>query len=117
MTGKIDPETWENLPPPPAEARPSSSTRSPHEDADGPFTPDIPEDMEEKAKLDKLGYTILLELLAEKFHSSPEFLKKLNPEASFAAGETIRVPNVRAKAPKQRRPATSASSSPRRTAP
>jgi lipoprotein-anchoring transpeptidase ErfK/SrfK len=41
----------------------------------------------------------VLELLGEKFHASPDFLKKLNPGARFAAGETIRVPNARAQAP------------------
>lgn len=65
------------------------------DDANGPFTPEIPEDMEEKSKLQALSYTSPLELLSEKFHSTPEFLKKLNPRARFEAGEQIRVPNAR----------------------
>ena len=56
------------------------------EDAAGPFTPDLPEDMMEKAKLPALGYRDLSEALGEKFHASPALLKKLNPQAKFAAG-------------------------------
>jgi lipoprotein-anchoring transpeptidase ErfK/SrfK len=73
------------------------------EDAKGPFTPDIPEDMMEKSKLEALAYSSILELLSEKFHSSPELLKRLNPGARFAAaGEQLRVPNVRPLAPPEK---------------
>ena len=68
------------------------------EDAAGPFTPDLPEDMMEKSKLPALGYKTLLEALGERFHVSPALLKTLNPQAKFAAGEEIRVPNVEAMA-------------------
>ena len=54
----------------------------------------IPEDMMEKAKLKKLEYTSVLEMLAERFHASPALLKRLNPSAKFAEGEQITVPNV-----------------------
>ena len=54
----------------------------------------IPTDMMEKAKLKKLDYTSTLELIAERFHASPNLLKQLNPNAKFAAGEQITVPNV-----------------------
>jgi len=64
------------------------------EDAAGPFTPDIPEDMMEKAKLTALGYRNLAEALGERFHVSPALLKTLNPQATLAAGEEIKVPNV-----------------------
>jgi len=66
------------------------------QDAAGPFTPNIPEDMVEKSKLPSLGYTSLIEMLGERFHASPNLLKQLNPEAKFAAGEEIQVPNVAA---------------------
>jgi lipoprotein-anchoring transpeptidase ErfK/SrfK len=66
------------------------------QDAAGPFTPSIPSDMMEKSKLSSLGYATLLEALGERFHSSPDLLKRLNPEARFAAGESIKVPNVAA---------------------
>jgi lipoprotein-anchoring transpeptidase ErfK/SrfK len=55
---------------------------------------EIPADMMEKAKLKKLGYGSTLEMIAERFHASPELLKRLNPKATFAAGERITVPNV-----------------------
>jgi lipoprotein-anchoring transpeptidase ErfK/SrfK len=65
------------------------------EDAAGPFMT-IPSDMMKKAALPALGYTSLIEAIAERFHSTPEFLKKLNPSALFAEGEEIQVPNVEA---------------------
>jgi lipoprotein-anchoring transpeptidase ErfK/SrfK len=64
------------------------------QDAAGPFIDTMPRDMMEEAKLSALGYTGVLEALAEKFHSSPNFLKRLNPGASWKAGEEIKVPNV-----------------------
>lgn len=66
------------------------------EDAAGPFTPGIPEDMVEKSKLPALGYANLLEALGERFHASPSLLKRLNPSAKFVAGEEIHVPGVAA---------------------
>ena len=64
------------------------------EDTAGPFVEAIPEDMTARAALPGLYYTSVLEKLGEKFHSSPALLKSLNPDASFAAGEAIKVPNV-----------------------
>ena len=64
------------------------------QDAAGPFTPAIPSDMAEMAKLPALGYTNLREMLGERFHVSPALLARMNPSATFAAGETIKVPNV-----------------------
>jgi lipoprotein-anchoring transpeptidase ErfK/SrfK len=63
-------------------------------DAATPTVPKIPEDMMEKAKLKRLEYTSVLEMLAERFHASPNLLKRLNPSAKFAAGEQVTVPNV-----------------------
>lgn len=64
------------------------------QDASAPTVPKIPTDMMEKAKLKKLEYTSTMEMLAERFHASPALLKRLNPNAKFAAGEEITVPNV-----------------------
>jgi lipoprotein-anchoring transpeptidase ErfK/SrfK len=64
------------------------------EDVAGPFSP-IPEDMLEKAKLSGLGYSSPLEAIAEKYHSSPKLLERLNPKAAFdQAGTQILAPNV-----------------------
>lgn len=93
-SGKADPATWQALLGKAGNQVVVNYTITP-DDANGPFTPNIPEDMVEKSKLESLAYTSPLELLSEKFHSTPEFLKQLNPRARFAAGETIRVPNVR----------------------
>jgi lipoprotein-anchoring transpeptidase ErfK/SrfK len=68
------------------------------QDVAGPFEK-IPEDMMEKAKLAKIGYSSAREALGEKFHASPRLLSELNPQATFAAGEAIVVPNVHASAP------------------
>jgi lipoprotein-anchoring transpeptidase ErfK/SrfK len=63
-------------------------------DVAGPFAP-IPTRMLEKAKLDALPYSSLLEALGEKFHVKPALLTELNPGASIAnAGDVILVPSV-----------------------
>ena len=62
-------------------------------DAAGPYGP-VPEDMMEQSKLPALNYASVLEALGERFHASPALLKALNPQATFAAGEQIEVPNV-----------------------
>ena len=79
---------------PPADA--IVAYRITEQDAAGPFTPQIPEDMVEKSKLDALGFTSLVEALGERFHASPALLRRMNPTAKFVAGEEIQVPNVAA---------------------
>jgi lipoprotein-anchoring transpeptidase ErfK/SrfK len=64
------------------------------EDVAGPFIEQLPDDMMEKSKLPALGYTSVVELLAERFHASPKLLQRLNPNAKWAEGEPITVPNV-----------------------
>ncbi len=56
-------------------------------------TTTIPAGAEAKAKLDGMYYESVTEGLAEKFHISEKYLKSLNPNASFSAGETIVVYN------------------------
>jgi lipoprotein-anchoring transpeptidase ErfK/SrfK len=63
-------------------------------DAAGPFTEKIPSDLPSQAKLPALGYRSTLEMLAERFHATAALLQRLNPDASFAEGEEIVVPNV-----------------------
>ena len=67
------------------------------EDVKGPFV-DIPEDMYDKAKLDCLCYESVSEKLAEKFHTTTDFLAVLNPGVDLGAlkaGDSLNVPNVR----------------------
>ena len=64
-------------------------------DVAGPFVASIPEDYGEKAKLEKLSYTSVTEMLAERFHMDESYLKALNPDANFSrVGTIIRVANV-----------------------
>lgn len=63
-------------------------------DLKGPFEK-VPLDMMEQAKLSYLGYASALDELSERFHISPELLRKLNPGKRFTTvDETIRVPAV-----------------------
>ena len=64
------------------------------EDAAGPFADPIPNDLVEQSKLPALGYQSLLERLGEKFHAAPALLQRLNPNARFEDGETVKVPAV-----------------------
>ena len=94
-TGAVDDETWDALGVEPGEvAQTITQYAIAAEDVQGPFTPEIPEDMVAKSELPALGYTDVVEALAERFHTAPALLKALNPEAKFAAGETITVPQV-----------------------
>jgi lipoprotein-anchoring transpeptidase ErfK/SrfK len=94
VNGNVDPATWQNLTAAAGQQTLALYTVQPA-DVAGPFVPQIPHDMEEQAKLPALAYTSPVELLAEKFHCTPEFLLALNPGANLAAaGQAIRVPNV-----------------------
>ena len=65
------------------------------DDFKGPFEK-VPASMMLKAKLKYLGYASPLEGLAEKFHTQPALLQKLNPGRTFQKpGEDLTVPNVR----------------------
>lgn len=78
------------------------------EDAAGPFVPGIPSDLVQQATLPALAYTSPLEALAERFHATPDLLRRLNPEAQFVANEQIQVPNVNPLVPPVDRPVVSA---------
>lgn len=65
------------------------------QDVAGPFVASVPEDYSAKAKLDRLSYTSVPEMLAERFHMDEKFLRGLNPEANFSrVGTIIKVANV-----------------------
>jgi lipoprotein-anchoring transpeptidase ErfK/SrfK len=64
-------------------------------DAAGPYVASVPSDYSAKAKLDRLGYASVAEMLAERFHMDEQYLKQLNPTANFnRPGTVIRVANV-----------------------
>jgi lipoprotein-anchoring transpeptidase ErfK/SrfK len=79
---------------PPAAVRPVTNYTITEADVQGPFAGSIPEDMVEKARLPELGYTSILEALAERFHCTPALLEQLNPNLTLDVGATIQVPNV-----------------------
>ncbi len=56
-------------------------------------TTDIPAGAEAKAKLEGMYYESVIEGLAEKFHMSEGYLKALNPDSRFEAGEVLSVYN------------------------
>ena len=90
-TGVVNEETLAALRAP---AEPMLAYTITQQDVAGPFIDAMPRDMMESAKLPSLAYTSPLEALAEKFHASPTLLRTLNPGATWAAGETIKVPDV-----------------------
>ena len=64
------------------------------QDAAGPYAA-VPGSMGAKAKLPALGYASLAEALGEKFHCSPDLLRRLNPGKSLKrVGEQLLVPAV-----------------------
>ena len=66
-------------------------------DADlaGPFVGPIPKREDEQAKLPSLGYSNPLEMLAERYHTTPATLIALNsPQTPLKAGSKVKVPNV-----------------------
>ncbi len=96
-SGRIDARTWEEL------NRDGAPILTEYKIADadvaGPFAP-IPTDMMEKSKMTALGFTSPAEALGEKFHASPQLLKRLNPGKDLSrTGEEIVVPNVEPAAP------------------
>lgn len=57
-------------------------------DVAGPYTPTIPKDYAEMAKLDRLGFSGPLEALAERFHMDAALLTALNPGADLTMAGT-----------------------------
>ncbi len=94
-TGKLDAETWDNLTAAAATDQAVATYAVTAEDLDGPFVRAIPDDLEQQAELKALAYTGPLELLAERFHTTPELLQTLNPGLDLAPGARLQVPNVR----------------------
>jgi len=65
-------------------------------DTAGPFVASMPEDLEAMSKLKSLAFRGPEELLAEKFHTTEDLLRTLNPGADFTkVGTKIVVPAVR----------------------
>ena len=72
-------------------------------DLEGPFL-DIPDDPQAQADLDCMCHPSPREALAERFHTTPELLERLNPDvdlASISAGTRLWAPAVEEVAPEQ----------------
>lgn len=94
-TGALDTQTWDLLSAGQSNDVFQSYTIT-QQDIDGPYAASIPHDYAEQAKMKGLYYTRVTEMLGERFHMDENFLKKINPDATFAkAGETIVVTNSR----------------------
>lgn len=63
--------------------------------AAGPFNGPIPHEPEDQARLQALGYSDLTEKLAERYHTTPDTLRALNPGFNPREGAHIVVPNIR----------------------
>ena len=91
-TGKIDAPTWAALNVDTAPILISYILLE--SDVAGPFEA-TPKEMADKAKMTALGYSSVIEALAEKFHTSPKLLARLNPGKKFGnASDEIIVPNI-----------------------
>ena len=53
------------------------------EDAAYPFVASIPEDYSHKAQLERMAFTSVTEMLAERFHMDENYLKEINPGVDF----------------------------------
>ncbi|MDO7841804.1 L,D-transpeptidase family protein [Sphingomonas immobilis] len=61
----------------------------------GPFISPIPKALDQQAKLSSLGYSSVMEKLAEMFHTTPEALRALNPPRTpLVAGTPVVFPNA-----------------------
>jgi lipoprotein-anchoring transpeptidase ErfK/SrfK len=97
VTGLIDAATWALLAQDQAPVLDVYTITA--QDVAGPYAK-VPAGMAAKSKLPTLAYASLAEALGEKFHCSPELLRRLNPGKSLKrAGEKLMVPNVAAGKP------------------
>jgi len=93
-TGVLDPATTADLaklggPPPELEVTLA------HSDIVGPYVGRLPKREDDQAKLATLGYASILEMLAERYHTTPVTLVALNsPSTKLGEGAKIKVPNV-----------------------
>lgn len=66
-------------------------------DADTKLIGEVPGKPAEQAKMKRLPYSSLLEFIEERYHASPDFLRKINFGKNLdqlKAGDLVRVPNV-----------------------
>ena len=90
-TGTLTPQTWAALRE--GDGLVLARYTITDKDAAGPFDR-IPTAPEERRQLKAMPYESLEEALAERFHTSPAYLKQINGRQRLEAGSEIVVPNV-----------------------
>jgi len=99
-TGTLTKETWDALVAKQGSKPAFVEYTITEDDLKGPYAQSIPHDYALQAKMKGLYYTRVSEMLGEKFHMDEDFLKKLNPKATFKkAGEKLIVANIRNEVP------------------
>ncbi|MGE8571214.1 MAG: L,D-transpeptidase family protein [Acinetobacter amyesii] len=99
-TGTLTKETWDTLIAKQGSKPAFIEYTLTDADLKGPYAASIPHDYALQAKMKGLYYTRVTEMLGEKFHMDEDFLKKLNPKATFKkVGEKILVANIRNEVP------------------
>ena len=95
-TGVVDEALYQRLVAAAGDDTPLRAYTVTGQDLAGPFV-QIPEEPAAQAELDCMCSSSVTEALAERFHTTPEVLARLNPGVDFerlAAGATLQVPNV-----------------------
>lgn len=93
VTNELDQKTWEALKSSEFATKPVLISYTLTDSDVNIKTTKIPEGAEAKSKLEGMYYESVAEAMAEKFHMDISYLKQLNPNASFKAGETLTVYN------------------------
>lgn len=94
VTGKMNQETWDALTADiPSDQPVLVSYTLTDADVKGPYAT-LPADAESRSKLKGLYYENIIEMLGERFHMDVAYVKKINPNKKFVAGETITVINT-----------------------
>jgi lipoprotein-anchoring transpeptidase ErfK/SrfK len=91
--GTLDAEAWRML----THAQPAAFAvyTVTAEDVAGPFVAAIPEDFAAQAEMERLAYTGVDEMLAERFHVDLKLFRELNPKATaLTAGDQVVVAAV-----------------------
>ena len=93
VSGELDAATWAELNQDTAPVLMTYALTA--KDIEGPYAP-TPERAEDKAKMDRIVYEDMLEMLGERYNAKPELIKALNPGADFGkAGTSLVVPYTR----------------------
>ena len=90
-TGKLDAATWAALNKDAAPVLVEYTLTA--EDVAGPYAP-TPERPEDKAKMQRIVYQDLLEMLGERYDSKPALIKALNAGVEMVAGARLVVPHT-----------------------